>query len=91
MGDARTERSNKRSILIVDDDVDIRDTLADFLEDEGYTVGAAANGREALAYPPQRVTGGSDFRGVQENKSQLAASNQSPTSAPPAANVHCAP
>ena len=50
MSDARAARSVARSILIVDDDVDIRDTLADFLEDEGYTVGAAANGREALAY-----------------------------------------
>jgi CheY-like chemotaxis protein len=36
-----------------DRSVDIRDTLADFLEDEGYSVGAAANGREALAYSPR--------------------------------------
>lgn len=38
------------TILIVDDDVDIRDTLCDFFEDEGYTVGAAGNGREGLQY-----------------------------------------
>ncbi|MFY1826628.1 ATP-binding protein, partial [Myxococcus fulvus] len=39
-----------KHILVVDDDVDIRATLSDFLEDEGYRVAAAANGREALAY-----------------------------------------
>jgi CheY-like chemotaxis protein len=36
------------TILIVDDDSDIRKSLSDFLEDEGYKVTAAANGRSAL-------------------------------------------
>jgi CheY-like chemotaxis protein len=36
-------------ILIVDDDEDIRETLRDVLEDEGYPVRVAANGAEALA------------------------------------------
>jgi CheY-like chemotaxis protein len=85
MGDARAERSNARSILIVDDDVDIRDTLADFLEDEGYTVGAAANGREALAYLREHlstsvvlldlmmpVMDGFKFRTEQKNDPELA-------------------
>jgi two-component system, sensor histidine kinase and response regulator len=35
-------------ILIVDDEVDIRDSLCEFFEDEGYTVATAANGAEAL-------------------------------------------
>jgi CheY-like chemotaxis protein len=35
-------------ILIVDDDVDIRNTVAGILEDEGYRVAKAANGQEAL-------------------------------------------
>lgn len=35
-------------ILIVDDEPDIRDSLAEFFEDEGFTVERAANGREAL-------------------------------------------
>lgn len=35
-------------ILVVDDDADTRDTLRDFLEDEGYTVLTAANGASAL-------------------------------------------
>jgi two-component system, sensor histidine kinase and response regulator len=41
-------------ILIVDDEVDIRDSLREFFEDEGYTVATAANGAEALE---QLVTG----------------------------------
>jgi CheY-like chemotaxis protein len=36
------------TILIVDDDSDVRRSLSDFLEDEGYTVTAASNGRSAL-------------------------------------------
>ena len=37
-------------ILIVDDDPDIRDSLREVLEDEGYTVNTVGNGREALDY-----------------------------------------
>ena len=37
-------------ILIVDDDPDIRDSLREVLEDEGYTVNSVGNGREALEY-----------------------------------------
>jgi CheY-like chemotaxis protein len=36
-------------ILIVDDDSDMRRSLADALEESGYSVAAAANGEEALA------------------------------------------
>jgi CheY-like chemotaxis protein len=36
------------SILIVDDDLDIREALSDTLEDQGYRVFTAANGRDAL-------------------------------------------
>jgi CheY-like chemotaxis protein len=35
-------------ILVVDDDVDIRETLLELLEGEGFTVQGAANGQEAL-------------------------------------------
>lgn len=37
------------TVMVVDDDDDIRGSLADILSDEGYAVRAAANGREALA------------------------------------------
>jgi CheY-like chemotaxis protein len=38
----------RRSILIVDDDADIREGLAAVLEDEGFLAYQAKNGREAL-------------------------------------------
>jgi CheY-like chemotaxis protein len=37
-----------RTLLLVDDDPDIRETLAEFLGYEGYAVTTAGNGREAL-------------------------------------------
>lgn len=36
-------------VLIVDDDADIRDTLRDYLEDNGFEVMLAAHGGEALS------------------------------------------
>ena len=37
-------------LLVVDDEPDIRDSLAEFFEDEGFVVDRAANGREALTF-----------------------------------------
>ena len=37
-------------ILVVDDDADVRESLADILGDEGYRVTGVENGVEALAY-----------------------------------------
>lgn len=37
-----------RPILVVEDDLDIRDALREILEDEGYEARSAANGAEAL-------------------------------------------
>jgi CheY-like chemotaxis protein len=39
---------NCKSILIVEDDQDIRETLEDTLREEGYVVATAANGKEAM-------------------------------------------
>ena len=36
------------AVLVVDDDLDIREALTDILEDRGFHVTSAANGREAL-------------------------------------------
>jgi CheY-like chemotaxis protein len=41
-----------RTVLVVDDEPDIRESLRDALEDEGYDVVTAANGREALDVLP---------------------------------------
>ena len=40
---------NPRSVLIVDDDVDIREILADMLAETGFEVTTACNGLEAIA------------------------------------------
>jgi two-component system chemotaxis response regulator CheY len=40
----------RRLILVVDDDLDIRNTVAGILEDEGYRVAKSGNGQEALNY-----------------------------------------
>jgi len=37
-------------IFVIDDDADIRDSLAEILSDEGYSVRTFANGAEALEY-----------------------------------------
>lgn len=39
-----------RTILVVDDDEDIRDALVDLLGDEGYSAVGMANGSEALTW-----------------------------------------
>jgi CheY-like chemotaxis protein len=39
-----------RSILIVEDDADLREMMADLLALEGYRAATASNGREALEY-----------------------------------------
>jgi CheY-like chemotaxis protein len=38
-----------RTILVVDDDAEIRESIADLLRDEGYEAIVASQGREALA------------------------------------------
>ncbi len=39
-----------KTVLLVDDDYDIRAVLCEVLEQEGFRVGVATNGREALTY-----------------------------------------
>ena len=40
--------TDERPILLVDDDFDIRETLAELLREKGYSVLTAAHGQEAL-------------------------------------------
>ena len=44
----RADPRGAKTVVIVDDESDIRDTLRDAFEDEGYAVATAANGEEAL-------------------------------------------
>jgi two-component system chemotaxis response regulator CheY len=75
-------------ILIVDDDLDIRNTVAGILQDEGYQVAKAGNGQEALDYlngpanPRPRlilldmmmpIMDGATFREHQQRSPELAA------------------
>lgn len=76
-----------RNVLVVDDDVAIRDMLAMTLEDEGYQVTSASNGLEALnrlrAQPDSAclilldlnmpVMTGWEFRSLQQQDPALAA------------------
>lgn len=39
-----------KTVLLVDDDYDIRSVLCEVLEQEGFAVGIATNGREAITY-----------------------------------------
>jgi CheY-like chemotaxis protein len=43
-----TESQTAFSVLVVDDDVDIRDSLAEVLDEDGFAVLTASNGREAF-------------------------------------------
>ena len=40
--------AGKQLVMVIDDDDDIRETLAGLLEDEGYAVAAFASGQDAL-------------------------------------------
>jgi CheY-like chemotaxis protein len=51
MAGASAASSTRRSVvLIVEDDTAVREALADCLQEEGYGVASASNGRDALDY-----------------------------------------
>ena len=45
-------RARGNTVLVVDDDVDMRESIRDVLVDEGYEVVTASNGKEALEFLP---------------------------------------
>lgn len=49
-----------KSILVVEDDTDIRESLAEFLKDEGFDVVGAENGKVAL----EKLAGTADLPGL---------------------------
>jgi len=49
---ARQQLRNGNTVLVVDDDTDLRESLGDVLRGEGYAVTLASNGREALDLLP---------------------------------------
>ena len=52
MNATRTRRRAPRKVMVVDDEPSIRDLIVAVLEDEGYDVVAATNGRRALELMP---------------------------------------
>ena len=40
--------NDRRLLLVVEDDADVAGTLTEFLEDEGFSVTVAQNGKQAL-------------------------------------------
>jgi CheY-like chemotaxis protein len=49
----RAAKPCKQAVLVVDDDPEIRTAVRDVLEDDGYHVVAASNGKEALRLLPK--------------------------------------
>src|SRR3954452_17109085 len=43
-------RMGKKTILLVEDDLDIRDLLQDYLEEQGYDVVPAGTGKQAIDF-----------------------------------------
>ena len=81
----RLPATPRQQILLVEDDRDIRSSVQEVLEDEGYAVATAENGRQALetlrsgAAPDliildlrMPVMDGWEFRAAQKSDSQLA-------------------
>ena len=54
------ERATK-TVLLVEDDADIRDSLQDILEDEGFDVIPAANGKQAIDFLTLNEPAGADL------------------------------
>jgi CheY-like chemotaxis protein len=56
----RGDAATAKTVLLVEDDYDVRDTLQDLLESEGFDVVPAANGKQAIDFLRDAKPGG-DF------------------------------
>ena len=56
----RGDAATAKTVLLVEDDYDVRDTLQDLLESEGFDVIPAANGKQAIDFLRYAKPGG-DF------------------------------
>jgi CheY-like chemotaxis protein len=54
-------RDGAKTVLLVEDDADIRDSLQDILEDEGFDVIPAANGKQAIDFLTLNEPAGADL------------------------------
>jgi two-component system, OmpR family, response regulator CpxR len=50
MMESRTGLASRKTVLLVEDDADIRDSLQDILEEEGFDVVPASNGKQAIDF-----------------------------------------
>jgi CheY-like chemotaxis protein len=50
-----------KTVLLVEDDADVRDSLQDILEDEGFDVIPAANGKQAMDFLTLNEPAGADL------------------------------
>ena len=50
-----------KTVLLVEDDADVRDSLQDILEDEGFDVIPAANGKQAIDFLTLNEPAGADL------------------------------
>ena len=57
----RGEAATAKTVLLVEDDYDVRDTLQDLLESEGFDVIPAANGKQAIDFLRYAIKPGGDF------------------------------
>ncbi|HEY4394701.1 MAG TPA: response regulator [Polyangia bacterium] len=55
------DRATTKTVLLVEDDADVRDSLQDILEDEGFDVIPAANGKQALDFLTLNEPAGADL------------------------------
>ena len=60
-GPVGTTVRTMRTILLVEDDPDVRDSLQDILEDEGFDVVPASNGKQAIDFLTLNKPGGADL------------------------------